>query len=389
MLHRSNWLATVFGASLFIAAVAALPFDKSKQLSNATSTDVSMAQIAPSTVPRVLDLSKRFEAHQKKWDDQIAEQDWIHYDKENKANNLCDGYDTVGETFMRNDMTTFAKAISPELNRMDHWSQPIPGKSFGAESEEADKEYVVKIISGVEKYPFDHNLGAPCEVRALQRIGREVEAGFANLELPNIYDDPVGVIKTPKMPGEKLYPASPALESLLFSISPSQRLEFLETFKSKAEKVLYDLMRHHQRIHIAPISSYFRFTRGSSIFYFAREGMVYIEDFSYPYVLEINRLPTEAEFHIYHEKRWYFLWGSTYYHFEVPIPKMRTIPQNGDSEQSPETKEEEDVRADLSSKGKEVARGSSSKTKERTTGPTSNPGSRLARLFGKKKHGNK
>ncbi|KAJ3713123.1 hypothetical protein C8R42DRAFT_685265 [Lentinula raphanica] len=388
MLHRSNWLATVFGASLFIAAVAALPFDKSKQLSNATSTDVSMAQIAPSTVPRVLDLSKRFEAHQKKWDDQIAEQDWINYDKENKANNLCDGYDTVGETFMRNDMTPFAKAIIPELNRMGHWSQPIPGKSFGAESEEADKEYVVKIISGVEKYPFDHNLGAPCEVRALQRIGREVEAGFANLELPNIYDDPVGVIKTPKMPGEKLYPASPALESLLFSISPSQRLEFLETFKSKAEKVLYDLMRHHQRIHIAPISSYFRFTRGSSFFYFAREGMVYIEDFSYPYVLEINRLPTEAEFHIYHEKRWYFLWGSTYYHFEVPIPKMRTIPQNGDSEQSPKTKED-DVGADLSSKGKEVARGSSSKTEDAKTGSTSDPGSRLARLFGKKKHGNK
>ncbi|KAJ3971155.1 hypothetical protein EV361DRAFT_949936 [Lentinula raphanica] len=103
MLHRSNWLATVFGASLFIAAVAALPFDKSEQLSNATSTDVSMAHLAASIVPEVSKLSKRQLPHGQEWYGQLDETDWIVFDKKEERPEDCYGYGTNQETFMQHD----------------------------------------------------------------------------------------------------------------------------------------------------------------------------------------------------------------------------------------------------------------------------------------------
>ncbi|KAJ3889710.1 hypothetical protein GG344DRAFT_66880 [Lentinula edodes] len=133
-------------------------------------------------------------------------------------------------------------------------------------------------------------------------FGQHVTSGFVTLPEGN-----VGVIIMKKVEGISF------LESSKWSntLDEAQKLNALNALKREVQEMIYNLLRERK-----PLFSDFQ---NGNILIDAEEK-AHLVDFGFPGVWPVKMVPERNVFNKWFERRWYFLWESSYAQLEYPMP---------------------------------------------------------------------
>ncbi|KAJ4480309.1 hypothetical protein C8R41DRAFT_493851 [Lentinula lateritia] len=294
----STFLNLIFWASLLLAA-GAIPYDRSKRGVYQSDPDLGTSALRHSVVPRLQlrssethSLERRKEAgaaaqeFANEWFGQLHHEDWIDY----SFNSKCVGYDKNEETFMRNNLTTEVadRKLLASFGSYNKGIFTLPNL----------KDSVVKLV---RLTGLCHET-ASCEIESLKAFGQQVTSGFATLPEGN-----VGVIIMKKVEGIYFSESS----KWMFTLDEAQKLNALDALKQEVQEMIYNLLREGK-----PLFSDFQ--DGNILI--DEEEKAHLVDFGFPGVWPVKMVPERNVFNKWFERRWYFLWESSYQQLGYPVP---------------------------------------------------------------------
>ncbi|KAJ3816820.1 hypothetical protein F5880DRAFT_1512314 [Lentinula raphanica] len=158
---------------------------------------------------------------------------------------------------------------------------------------------VVKLIK------IDHF--SACKVAAMKRFQRWVKSGYTHIPGEQ---EPVGVIMMERVKGDTVWESR---ESKLWDkkVDYNTKLRHINHLGSQIEEETYRNLVDYGALHGDT-------TSGNVIF--DKYGKARLLDLSEPSVWQVNRVPSESEFHEYQQMCWYFLWEDVYNAAGIEIP---------------------------------------------------------------------
>ncbi|KAJ3810205.1 hypothetical protein F5876DRAFT_77002 [Lentinula aff. lateritia] len=301
MLFCFTSLSFIFWASLLFTA-GAIPYDRSKQGIHQSGPDSSTSALRYSVAPVLQPRSSKVHSLERRkettaadqefangWFGQLHYENWIDY----SFNSKCVGYDKNEETFMRNNLTTEVadRKLFASFGSYNKGIFTLPNL----------RDSVVKLV---RLTGLCHET-ASCEIESLKAFGQHVTSGFATLPEGN-----VGVIIMKKVEG------IPFLESSKwsFTLDEAQKmnaLDALDALKREVQEMIYNLLREGK-----PLFSDFQ---NGNILIDAEEK-AHLVDFGFPGVWPVKMVPERNVFNKWFERRWHFLWESSYVQLGYPVP---------------------------------------------------------------------